>query len=664
MRWVPLGRSAFARRRRTEPWRGIERRNRSETEAGSRWLVLAALLRREYIPGMNALRMMRFWLAWLGGFAGGCLALVGLAADAGEATRYALVQGSTYTAGGRAPLVPLHGSFRLVPQISPLDRQFFAVTDVRFEIGSSDGPRPVWRGNGSYAMGGRGVPNQQLILDLTDGVAWLHFDSGLVPTDGNFPELDLKLVGDSLVPPAIHCLAVPELSRQHYRSVLGMTFLDDCAICDHLPHVVPVAGSFDLVRTGGTPLADRYHVFNLHFSDDSGIDVTGEGTLEVGGEVAIQHRWTLQLLVRTANDTRFVTLRNSDQRPGRLWPMLQTELAEDGGSPVSRVFLTVTVAPFREIWFGLPNTLTPSAPGFPTKQLGRADIVSDRGRVVVAGSTWQKATGLPASIGLDAFDVVPGGAGVIAISPDRAGTSTTLGGVGDGDVLGTDGRVRLRYADLLGSLGVMPPVPDLGVDALFQVSPGLFWYSTRQAAFSERLGVSVGRGDLVSSQGTVVRTHAALMARFHRPDLKHDYGLDAFYVWPSGEIWFSVEEAFPDAVLGYISDGDLLSDQGYIVARNLALVGPFQPRENAISFGLRGLWIVSDAGPSGAAPEMVPGDRSILNWKGTGRVYQVETTDQLGEPWAELSPLLPAVEWLPSEPVGASAARFYRIRSW
>ena len=72
----------------------------------------------------------------------------GAGAGAGESTLYALIQGSTFTAGGRAPLVPLRGAFRLTPQISPLDRQFYRVEGVRLEIGGDAGARTVLRGGG------------------------------------------------------------------------------------------------------------------------------------------------------------------------------------------------------------------------------------------------------------------------------------------------------------------------------------------------------------------------------------------------------------------------------------------------------------------------------------------------------------------------------------
>ncbi len=613
---------------------------------------------------------VRFWCVW----AACWMALAvrgagpGAGAGAGESTLYALIQGSTFTAGGRAPLVPLRGAFRLTPQISPLDRQFYRVEGVRLEIGGDAGARTVLRGGGYYSLGGRGAQTQQLVLDLTDGEASRHFDSGLVPADGAFPELDLSLFGDAPLRPAIHCRAVPELSRQRYSTVLGTSILDDCSICDRLARYVPLAGSFDLVHTGGNPLFERYHVFNLQLRDSAdpvGLEVTGEGTLEVGGEVALQQKWTLELTIRTPTESRTITLRNEDSRVGRLWPMLRVDLAEDGGTVLSRYFLTLAAAPFRELWFGIPHGLTPGAAGVSTKHLGPADILSDSGRVVVPGDSWLSPTGLPADVGLDAFDVVPGGAGVISVSPDREAISSQLGRVGEGDLLGSDGTVRVRNGALVSAFGFMPVVPDLGLDAVFQRSAKEWLFSTRRAAFSERLGVTIGRGDLLSSQGTVVRRQAELLAHFQPPAGKPDYGLDAFHVWPSGEIWFSLESGFQDAALGPISDGDILSDQGYVVGRNLDLLRPFQPLEDVANFGLQGLWVVSDvavAGPALARWTTTP-TGPALRWSGLGRVFQVESTERLDDPFVAAGPLTPAVDW-PLPPAPALRQGFFRVRSW
>src|SRR6185312_15673362 len=64
------------------------------------------------------------------------------------------------------------------------------------------------------------------------------------------------------------------------------------------------------------------------------------------------------------------------------------------------------------------------------------------------------------------------------------------------------------------------------------------------------------------------------------------YGLDALIVRPAGEFWFSTTTGFIDQRLGSISDGDLLSTFGYVVARNSELLSAFAPIEDVNNFGL------------------------------------------------------------------------------
>ncbi len=129
-----------------------------------------------------------------------------------------------------------------------------------------------------------------------------------------------------------------------------------------------------------------------------------------------------------------------------------------------------------------------------------------------------------------------------------------------------------------------------------------------------------------------------------------DFGLDAIYVWPGGEVWFSTEEDF-DSSLGPIGAGDLLSDRGYVIYRNLDLVRKFNPIEDVNSFGLDGLFIVTDT-----TPPPLPGRFSKitsneltgkfeLEWVGSGRVFQVEKAAAVEGPYAPGTSIIPDLFW-------------------
>lgn len=606
-------------------------------------------------------------------FIGAALALTFLLAGlpVAGATLYQVVRDSSFTPVGDGPSLPVRGAFRLAPQVSPAGWEYFTVERVWLETRPVGGAARVWRGSGFYVRGGSGLWRQQLQLELHSDGQTLRLDSGFVHEKGNWPDLDLLLTGAGGEGPSLRLQAVPELARWHYRSVAGTTLLDGCAVCDRPPIRVPVTGGFDLVHTGGNPLFERYHVLNLRFSDGAvppGVEITGEGVLEIGGKVTIQQRWTLYLNVRTPAGGRAATLQNPTPASPRLWPMLAAELVEDGGTDFSRFYLTLAVAPFRELWFTTTHGLTPGTGGAPAGRVSGADLLSDAGRVVTAGATLLKGAGLPPDLGVDGFDVIPGGGGEIAFSIDRAAVSTLLGQVSGGDLVTSHGQVLRRNRDLLAAFGFMPPLPDLGLDAVHLRPDDECWYSVREPAFSETLGRLIGRGDLLSSRGQVVRAHAALLARFKPAEPDRDYGLDAFLMWPSGEVWFSVEEGFQDGALGYVTDGDLLSDQGYVVMRNLDLVRAFQPLEDLANFGLEGLLVISDALPVAGPPKLHQPGRTPagleLTWQGPGRVFQIEAAARLDDPFAPLSPLLPAAAWTVSWEQPVASREFYRLLSW
>ncbi len=603
--------------------------------------------------------------------AGLVLALVvvgGLASGQGQ-TLYRLVAGSEWTPGGEGPSLALRGVFRLVPQPGLLDWEQFAVDRLHFETVSEGGAPRVWRGSGFYRRGGRGpfFGQEILRLEMDDGSGPVRYVSTLRPAGADI-ELTLEAKEGGA---ALRLKAVPAWSQWLYRTVAESRFVNACIVCAGRVIPVPVSGGFELVHSGGTPLFERYQVFGLRLTDGAeppGVVITGEGTVELGGEVAVQQRWELTLRVRLGEEERTATFRNTDVVPVRWWPMLSAELAEEGGDEFSRFHLSLQAAPFREWWFTTRSGMTPGTGPRPTGRLTGADLLSDTGRVVVPGMQLLQPAGLPAETGVDGFDLLPGGAGEVAFTLGESADSPVLGRVSEGDLLSSAGRVLRRNAELVGALGFMPPTPDLGLDAICLHGSGEYWFSVRTPAFSEKLGRMIGRGDLLSSVGRVVRSHTELLGAFKPDNPDRDYGLDAFFVWPSGEIWFSLEEGFTDSRWGPVGEGDLLSDQGYVVRRNLDLVRPFQPLEDLADFGLDGIWIVSDAVPPAGAPRLLQPVRGAegweLRWDGPVRVVQVEHSSRIEDPFAVASLLLPAGAWkLPA--VGPSGPEgFYRLRAW
>jgi len=274
---------------------------------------------------------------------------------------------------------------------------------------------------------------------------------------------------------------------------------------------------------------------------------------------------------------------------------------------------------------------------------------------------------VPELSAIDALDMGPGGE--VMFSFDHNQTSATLGTIQHGDLVSNQGRIVARNQTLTREFGIMPAVPDVGLDAVMVKDDGEVIFSIRTDILSERLGKVLHRGDVLSSRGLILRSNAELLSHFH-PSIQKDYGLDALYVWPSGEIWFSTEEGFQDQQYGPVLAGDLLSDQGLVLFRNLDLLSPFSPVEDLADFGLDGLFVITDVSPHGSAPRFTEilhsaGTTSVtLRWEGAGRVYQVENASAAGAPFLPLSPILPDSTYSDVRPDGLRDKLFYRLRQW
>jgi len=299
---------------------------------------------------------------------------------------------------------------------------------------------------------------------------------------------------------------------------------------------------------------------------------------------------------------------------------------------------------------------------------GPGDLLSASGRIVKSASSLVAALGIPASDpgpGIDAVDIGPGGE--VLFSFDQNQVSPVLGPIQHGDLVSNRGRMVRRNQALLAEFGVMPVVPDVGLDAVHVKDDGELLFSISSNIFSERLGMTLQRGDLLSNRGTIVARNADLLGRFH-PTTSKDFGLDALYVWPNGEVWFSTEEGFQDEELGQIGAGDLLSDQGLIVFRNLELMSAFAPLEDVSSFGLDALYIVTDITPPAPPPRFTGiqrGLRSIsLQWDGAGKVSQLLKAPQVNAPFTPLSGLMPDRLFIDADVGTEAGAGFYRLRQW
>lgn len=173
----------------------------------------------------------------------------------------------------------------------------------------------------------------------------------------------------------------------------------------------------------------------------------------------------------------------------------------------------------------------------------------------------------------------------------------------------------------------------------------------------------------------MIKSNEELVARFNPADPKKDYGLDAIHVWPWGEVWFSVETGFNGQHFDHYGAGDLLSDQGYVVYRNLDLLSPFQPLEDLADFGLDALLVINDAEVSPPATgarflsveAMKAGAGLLFRAESSGRWQQIEKAPDVSGPWIPLIPITLAstnATYLDRGTLTNQPRAFYRMLNW
>jgi hypothetical protein len=452
--------------------------------------------------------------------------------------------------------------------------------------------------------------------------------------------------------------------------------VDDC-YCGRPTITVPMKGTFQLQWLSEDPLFARYAVTNISFvarvPGGTTYAVTGQGLYAVGGEVGRLQSLSLELWIDNGVTNRFCSFTNDTPFLERLWPMLKIHLDETNQAPMQFYRLDLAAAPLREIWFSTTAGFNPGGWHSPTNDISPGDLLSSAGRVVKHNRELIQNLGLMpgfTDLGFDAVDLLPGGE--IAFSIPQDIFSERLGALHSGDVLSDRGRVVTNYADLIGAFGPEPPPVDEGLDALQFMPNGEIYFSVTNDFFSETLGRMIRKGDLLSSRGVIVKANEELMACFLPAFPKQDYGLDAVHVWPSGEVWFSVETGFYGQHFDSYGPGDLLSDQGYVVYTSQQLLSAFQPLETLADFGLDALFIVSDADLPATTNQTasatlrlhISANSLSFDWTSSGRAFQIERAVSLIGPWLPLSPVLTEGPVVDDGALANASQTFYRLRQW
>jgi hypothetical protein len=461
-------------------------------------------------------------------------------------------------------------------------------------------------------------------------------------------------------------------SRQRitYTLLEGSYFVDDCLICGRPTIEQSLRGTFDLVLQQYTPPYISYEIQNLDFVTEGPWlqrHIKGKGTYVRFEEFARLQDMTLAVQVSDQYTNQPAYFTNQTRMATNPFPLIQAHLMETNGTLLQTFSLEIFAAPVREIWFSTLRSFTSTNRNAPTNKISAGDLLSNRGRVVKRNIDLVGRLGVMPSVpdlGLDAVDVTRRGEILFSIPVDVF--SETLGRIQHGDLLSNRGAIVRRNQDLLAAFKPASSA-DAGLDAVQAMPDGEIFFSI-QSNVVVNSTLTLGRGDILSDRGRVFMTQRQLLANFQPAVSNHDFGLDALHVFSSGEIWFSVEESFTDQRLGPVQAGDLLSNNGYIVFRNRSLVSAFAPTDPTQDYGLDALFVVTDTQTSSPCPRIIGqtsfGNRIHLEWDGDGEVFQVEHASSPVGPWVPCTEIVADLSCDIDAEASADTAHFYRLRQW
>ncbi len=375
---------------------------------------------------------------------------------------------------------------------------------------------------------------------------------------------------------------------------------------------IPIIGSFSLnpvlaqdTKCGYYGVASLAFESRDHNPRYAGKDGNGKYELCSGGSVIPRQRMAVSVSIGGSRlitlDSGYVSVPADIRFPWIDVTMKTVSVSADVYIP--SYALRIVAVQVKDLSF---TTTTSFTSGNSNIRVTDGDLLSAKGKIILTNGELIKNFNLwPTFVmqepGLDAVDIP-----LVSISDSVRpyvyfSTNKDIladGNPGQGDILDNNGKIIMRNKELVALFGPMPIAPYAGLDAL-QIYPyssssvkPVFLFSFAQGFFSETLGVYIGAGDLLLSVGKVFMTEAELMRNFKPIDMSaRAIGVDAVALRSNGEVWFSVSRDFADARLGKVGNGDVLSDNGRIVCKNLDLLAGFAPLEKLADFGLDGLSI-------------------------------------------------------------------------
>ena len=135
----------------------------------------------------------------------------------------------------------------------------------------------------------------------------------------------------------------------NYALLEGSTLTDDCLACDRVSLPLPLQGTFELLPLNSNPLFTMYQLTNISFQTTGTIGraykVKGEGSDQVGGEVALQQDLSLTVQIDDGFTNSLCLFTNAQAQVESPWPEIQAAADQSNGSFVRLCRLRLTAAP-------------------------------------------------------------------------------------------------------------------------------------------------------------------------------------------------------------------------------------------------------------------------------------------------------------------------------
>lgn len=151
--------------------------------------------------------------------------------------------------------------------------------------------------------------------------------------------------------PAATCRVVAQTNApQKYTLLIGSELIDDCPICGRPTILAPMTGTFDLQLLDQNPLFTRFNVLNINFhaGTNTGLryKVTGSGTYQIGGEVAVVQNMFLDVEINNGFVTTEALCANTNRGVvSAAWPKIQVSVDETNGTPGQVYHLDLVAIP-------------------------------------------------------------------------------------------------------------------------------------------------------------------------------------------------------------------------------------------------------------------------------------------------------------------------------